>query len=237
MFADPFARIFDDPDYSADEPREIIIGYSQRQRLLLVSFMERAPKVRTSARAARPDANDRIMQKEGSRTMVASHSRLGPGSLTTRPVIVGMLAAALGAAGQAPQPAETSVPTDGASLYARTIGKGRPVIVLHGGPDFDQAYLLPEMDRLADAFRLIYYDQRGRGRSADNVRPEDVTLASDLDDLDRVRQHFRLDAPVLLGHSWGTVLALEYALRHPTRVSHLILMNPAPVSASQLART
>jgi proline iminopeptidase len=39
---------------------------------------------------------------------------------------------------------------------------------------------------------------------------------------------------VLLGHSWGTVLALEYALRNPSRVSGLILMNPAPVSASQL---
>ena len=39
----------------------------------------------------------------------------------------------------------------------------------------------------------------------------------------------------MIGHSWGAVLALEYALRHPTRVSHLILMNPAPVSASDLA--
>ena len=86
---------------------------------------------------------------------------------------------------------------------------------------------------MADAFRLIYYDQRGRGKSAENVRAEDVTLASDVDDLDKVRQHFHLDAPVLLGHSWGAVLALEYALRHPTRVSHLILMNPAPASSAR----
>jgi proline iminopeptidase len=94
---------------------------------------------------------------------------------------------------------------------------------------------LPELDQLADAYRLIYYDQRGRGKSAEHVRPEDVTLASDIDDLDSVRQHFRLRAPVLLGHSWGTVLALEYALRHPASVSYLVLMNPAPASASQLA--
>ena len=58
---------------------------------------------------------------------------------------------------------------------------------------------------------------------------------SDVDDLDTVRQHFRLKAPVLLGHSWGAVLALEYALRHPTRVSYLILMNPAPASTSDVA--
>lgn len=130
---------------------------------------------------------------------------------------------------------EMRIPAGGASLYARTIGQGQPVIVLHGGPDFDHGYLLPDLDRLKDAFHLIYYDQRGRGRSADNVRPEDVTLASDVDDVDRVRQHFRLDAPALLGHSWGAVLALEYAVRYPTHVSHLILMNPAPVSTSDFA--
>jgi proline iminopeptidase len=67
------------------------------------------------------------------------------------------------------------------------------------------------------------------------VRPEDVSLSSEVDDLEEVRQHFRLDAPVLLGHSWGAVLALEYALRHPTRVSRVVLMNPAPVSASDVA--
>lgn len=132
-------------------------------------------------------------------------------------------------------PSESRIPVASTSLYARAIGQGQPVIVLHGGPDFDHGYLLPDLDRLKDGFRLIYYDQRGRGRSADNVRPEEVTLTSDVDDLDRVRQHFRLDAAVLLGHSWGTVMALEYALRHPTRVSHLILMNPAPASARDVA--
>jgi proline iminopeptidase len=132
-------------------------------------------------------------------------------------------------------PRESRIPIGKASLYAREIGRGRPVIVLHGGPDFDHGYLLPDLDRLADAFRLVYYDQRGRGRSADDVQPEDVTLASDIDDLDRVRQHVQLESAALLGHSWGTVLALEYALRHPARVSHLILMNPAPASASDFA--
>jgi proline iminopeptidase len=132
-------------------------------------------------------------------------------------------------------PREVPIPVDGASLYTRVLGRGRPMIVLHGGPDFDTGYLLPDLDRLQDSFRLFYYDQRGRGQSAASVKPEDVTLASDLADLERVRRHFKLDAPVVLGHSWGAVLALEYALRHPDRVSHLILMNPAPASAVDLA--
>lgn len=127
-------------------------------------------------------------------------------------------------------PRETYIHVSGAELYAREIGQGPAIIVLHGGPDFDHSYLLPELDRLSDSYRLIYYDQRGRGRSAAHVQPTDVTLASDLADLDSVRQHFQLESVVLLGHSWGTVLALEYAIRYPHRVSRLILMNPGPAS-------
>ena len=124
----------------------------------------------------------------------------------------------------------------GAELYCREVGRGTSVIVLHGGPDFDSAYLLPELDRLSDKFHLIYYDQRGRGRSADHVTAEDVTLESEMADLDQLREHFRLDKVVLLGHSWGTVLALECTLRHPKRVSHLVLMDPAPASAADINR-
>ena len=126
---------------------------------------------------------------------------------------------------------ESRIPVGGgAELYARDIGSGPAILILHGGPDFDLGYLLPEMDRLADSYHLIYYDQRGRGKSAHNIKPEDVTLASDIADIDKVRQYFHLDSVTLLGHSWGTVLALEYALKYPEHVSHLILMNPAPAS-------
>lgn len=147
--------------------------------------------------------------------------------------VVGIAAIwALTAAG----PHELRVPVDHTSLFVRDIGRGSPIIVLHGGPDFDHTYLLPDLDRLADKYRLVYYDQRGRGRSADGVKPEDVSLASDVDDVDRVRRHFGWRSATILGHSWGGLLALEYALRYPGAISHLILMNPAPVSAADYAR-
>lgn len=130
---------------------------------------------------------------------------------------------------------ESRIRIGNVSLYAREIGRGRPLIVLHGGPDFDHTYLLPDFDRFAEAFRLLYYDQRGRGKSAEGVRASDVTMASEVDDLDKVRQHFQLASAAILGHSWGAVLALEYALHHPDRVSHLILMNPAPASAADVS--
>jgi proline iminopeptidase len=134
-----------------------------------------------------------------------------------------------------PVPREGYAPVAGASLYYRDIGQGPPIIVLHGGPSFDHGYLLPDLDRLASAFRLIYYDQRGRGKSAENIQPTEVTIQSEMDDLEALRVYFQLESVTLLGHSWGGLLAMEYALRHPERVSHLILMNTAPTSYDDCA--
>jgi proline iminopeptidase len=131
-------------------------------------------------------------------------------------------------------PREGTIAVTNADLYYRDVGQGQPLVILHGGPDFNHHYLLPEMDRLADAFHLIYYDQRGRGRSLGRVQPEDVTIQSEIEDLEGVRVHYRLEAMALLGHSWGGLLAMEYATRHPGRVSHLILMNSAPASHDDL---
>jgi proline iminopeptidase len=123
-----------------------------------------------------------------------------------------------------------------AGLFTRELGERRPVVVLHGGPDFDHSYLLPELDLLARSYRLVYYDQRGRGRSAGNVRPEDVTMRTELDDVEAVRRGTGAERVAVLGHSWGGLLALEYALRHPDRVSHLILLNTAPASHADFLR-
>jgi proline iminopeptidase len=66
--------------------------------------------------------------------------------------------------------------------------------------------------------------------------PDDVTLASDVADIEKVREYFQLLSVILLGHSWGAVLALVYALRFPQRLSHMILLNPAPASADDYNR-
>jgi len=121
-------------------------------------------------------------------------------------------------------------PVNGAQLYYRDTGQGQTIVVIHGGPDFDHHYLLPDLDPLSDAFRLIYYDQRGRGRSGWGVQPEDVTLESEISDLESLREYFQLESVAVLGHSWGGLLAMEYAIRHADRISHLLLMNTAPAS-------
>jgi proline iminopeptidase len=129
-----------------------------------------------------------------------------------------------------PAAREGYIPVENAVLFYREIGQGQPIVVLHGGPDFDHNYLLPDMDRLSDSFRLNYYDQRGRGKFGGGVRPEDVSIQSEMEDPEGVRAYFRLDSIAVLGHSWGGLLAMEYATGHPERVSHLILMDSAPAS-------
>jgi len=125
-------------------------------------------------------------------------------------------------------------PVRGGQLYFREIGSGPPIVLVHGGPDFNHNYLLPELDALSSAFRLIYYDQRGRGQSWSGFAAEDVDIVSEVDDLARLRQCFGLGTIAVLGHSWGSLLAMEYAARHPEHVSHLILLNTAPASHADL---
>lgn len=129
-----------------------------------------------------------------------------------------------------PEVRESALVGEGVRLYVREVGAGPALVVLHGGPDFDHEYLLPEMDRLAAWFRVVYYDQRGRGRSVLGAPPGRVTMATEVEDLERVRGWLELASVAVLGHSWGGLLAMEYALAHPDRVSRLVLMNTAPAS-------
>ena len=104
-------------------------------------------------------------------------------------------------------------------LYTRESGKGPPIIVLHGGPDFDHSYLLPDLDRLASTYRLICYDQRGRGRSAAGVKPEDVTLESEMQDLDAVRRKYGLERVAIRKPSPRTTGSISSPPSHITTVT------------------
>src|SRR6185503_9137702 len=131
---------------------------------------------------------------------------------------------------QPPHARERYVPVKNVELFLREIGRGQPIIVIHGGPDFDHTYLLPDMDRLADSYRLIYYDQRGRGKSRGELRLEEISIEQTVEDLDEVRNYLGLEEVAILGQSWGGHVAMHYGLRYPDRLSHMILMNTAPAS-------
>jgi proline iminopeptidase len=125
-----------------------------------------------------------------------------------------------------------TVHVDGGEIFVREVGRGPPLVIVHGGPGtFDHTYLLPYMDRLAADCRLIYYDQRFHGASSGEERAAAETdMATFLRDLDAVREHAAHERVAVLGHSWGGQLAMRYAIEYPQRVTHLILLSSSPAT-------
>jgi proline iminopeptidase len=115
-------------------------------------------------------------------------------------------------------------------LYYQSFGSGEPIIVIHGGPGMmDSSYLLPQMLELTKTNQVIFYDQRGSGKSLETkINPELMNLQQFTQDLDDLRKSLNLDKVTLLGHSWGGIIAMNYAAQYPDYVSRLILLSPAP---------
>ncbi len=109
-------------------------------------------------------------------------------------------------------------------LYYEQCGNpnGKPVVFLHGGPG---AGLTPEYRRFFDpeAYRIILFEQRGAGRSRPHASLDDNTTWHLVSDIEHIREHFGIDQWLVFGGSWGSTLSLAYAVRHPERVSGLVL--------------
>ncbi|NDY90365.1 alpha/beta fold hydrolase [Ideonella livida] len=123
----------------------------------------------------------------------------------------------------------------GRLLHGQALGpQDAPVlVVLHGGPGADHRYLLG-LSALADAYRVVFYDQTGSGLSP-RLPAEALTVQHFVDDLDAVVQAQGGGRPVhLLGHSWGAMLATAYAGAHPDRVDRLVLAEPGFLEADTL---
>jgi proline iminopeptidase len=112
-------------------------------------------------------------------------------------------------------------------LFYIEVGKGLPCLVMHGGLGSDHTSLHPWLDPLGDVMHLVYYDHRGNGRSG---RPpsETITFEQLCAEADALREHLGFEKVAVLGLSFGGCIALEYALRYPERISHLILLSTAP---------
>ncbi len=118
--------------------------------------------------------------------------------------------------------------SNGSEIYYRIIGDGEPLLVVHGGPVLDHTYLLPWMDELASDYTVIYYDQRACGRSSVEVDTSRMTMEYFVEDIENLRKFLDLESIHLLGHSWGGLLAMHYAITFPERLNSLILSSPVP---------
>jgi len=139
-----------------------------------------------------------------------------------------VLAACAGDQGSAGPPiGEARLPVPGGTIWYKASGTGTgvPVVLLHGGPGFSSFYLKP-LEDLADDRVVIRYDQLGGGKSDRITDTTLFTIAHFVQELDSLRAHLGVPRWHVLGHSWGTILGLEYYRAHPDRVVSLIFGSP-----------
>jgi proline iminopeptidase len=125
---------------------------------------------------------------------------------------------------------------NGTDIFIKTIGKGEPIIVIHGGPGLSHDYFLPHFNSLAADHLLIFYDQRGAGRSSVDQNADNMNLDTFTEDLEALRKALKMDRIHLLSHSWGALIASSYATHYPEHVASLIYVTPVPVSQSFTAQ-
>jgi proline iminopeptidase len=99
---------------------------------------------------------------------------------------------------------------------------GKPCVILHGGPG---GAINPTMRRFFDPakWRMALFDQRGCGKSRPNASLDDNTTWALIEDIERLRVHLGVEKWCVFGGSWGSTLALAYAITHPERVESLVL--------------
>ena len=125
---------------------------------------------------------------------------------------------------------------NGARLFFDTVGSKlavgedrmieRPtLLVMHGGPGFDHALMRPYFDRFADTHQVVFVDHRGNGRSTGE--PDTWTLDQWGDDIHTFCQALGIERPAVYGLSFGGMVAMSYAARHPEAPSRLVLASTA----------
>lgn len=112
---------------------------------------------------------------------------------------------------------------DGASIFVKPVGAegGYPLFVLHGGPGLDHTEMSPWLDSLGDTFRLLYIDLRGNGRSQ-RVDPATLSLTRFALDVTKLAEALNLRQYAVLGHSFGSFVALAHAIEQGG-ASHYVL--------------
>lgn len=145
-----------------------------------------------------------------------------------------MLLAAGGAARAAVSEAEGYAPAPGGRIYWRRFGSGdkTPLLTLHGGPGAAHNYLL-SMKALADERPVIFYDQLGTGKADAPADEKIYTIQRSVDELDAVRNALGLEKVVLFGHSWGSMLAIEYLCQGRGRGVEKLILGGALASVPQ----
>lgn len=124
-------------------------------------------------------------------------------------------------------PGEGFVNVTGGKVWYRIVGGGTetPLVLLHGGPGFPSYYLNP-LAELSNERPIIYLDQFGCGRSDGNNDTGLMTIETFVEQFQQFTDSLGLQEFHLYGHSWGTMLGMDYYMQHPDKVKSLIFASP-----------
>jgi pimeloyl-ACP methyl ester carboxylesterase len=118
-----------------------------------------------------------------------------------------------------------------AELYIYEVGRGAPIVVVHGGFGAEHSYLLDSVRGLEGKFRFIFYDQRGSLRSP--AKAETISIDQHVQDIETLRKSLGLERISIMAHSMGTHLALRYLKQYPSRVAGLVLTGALPMQSGK----
>src|SRR4030067_2499768 len=110
-------------------------------------------------------------------------------------------------------------------LHCTEEGEGPSLLVHHGGPGLDHTVIAPHLSPLAQNVHLVCFDHRGTGRSAAPQGPEPFHIDRFVGDIAALADGLSLGRFALLGHSFGGIVALHFALAHPDLLTHLVLVS------------
>jgi proline iminopeptidase len=112
-------------------------------------------------------------------------------------------------------------------LFYQKVGNGAQKVIIPG-----RLFLFDDFKQLARGRTLVFYDMRGRGRSAaipEDQKSQKISIYHDVKDVDRIRRHFGIEKFSLIGYSYLGLMAVMYAMEHPQRIERIIQMGPVPL--------
>jgi proline iminopeptidase len=163
--------------------------------------------------------------------VICAQTPAEPGATTAAPATAGEATPLPRVAPAAYPIQEGFIDSRGVLIYYMTVGRGAPLVIVHGGPGASHDYFLPYLLPLARHNKLVFIDERGSGRSQKLDDPAGYTVENMVEDVEAVRQGLVLGKISLLGHSYGGVLAQAYALKYQNNLTHLILCSTFPSTA------
>jgi proline iminopeptidase len=136
---------------------------------------------------------------------------------------------------------ETPTPHDirleDGTLHYETMGKagGVPLLAINGGPGFDHTVMLQSTawESLAGKRQIVFYDQRGTGKSGSTQPLQQITVKKLVSDIEQLREHIGAAKMDLVGWSWGAYLAMAYTAAHPERVAHMVTVDGPPPNVNK----